>query len=131
MVKVIDGTNAILGRLASYVAKQALNGEEVTIVNCEKVIITGNRENIQREFQATRERVGSGQKGPKISRVAEKVVKRTIRGMLPNYRRGRGKEALGRIRCYNGLPKEFEGVKKILAGKEKTGKFIEVKEMIK
>ena len=32
MKKIIDGTNAVLGRLASYAAKQALLGEEIVIV---------------------------------------------------------------------------------------------------
>ena len=36
---VVNAENAVVGRLASYVAKVALNGEEVTIVNAEKAII--------------------------------------------------------------------------------------------
>lgn len=50
-MKVIDGTDAVLGRLASFAAKQALLGEEIVIVNCEKVIITGNRANIREIFE--------------------------------------------------------------------------------
>ena len=46
MVLYIDASDTILGRLASYVAKRALEGEEVIIVNCEKCIVSGNRENI-------------------------------------------------------------------------------------
>ena len=61
-MKVIDGTNAVLGRLASYAAKQALLGEEIVIVNCEKVIITGNRQNILEDFRDKRTKIGSGQK---------------------------------------------------------------------
>ena len=131
MVKIIDGKNATMGRLASYVAKQALKGDEFIIVNCDKVIITGNRENIREEFQATRDRVGTGQGGQKISRLPERIVKHTIRGMLPNYRTGRGREAFKRIKCYSGIPKEYEAVKKIQAGKEKTSKFIEVVDIFK
>jgi ribosomal protein uL13 len=130
-MKIIDGKNATLGRLASYSAKEALKGEEVVIVNCENVIITGNKQNTRKEFLISRGRVGSAQKGPKISRDAEKIVKRTIRGMLPDHREGRGKEALGRIKCYVGVPKEFENVKKLLSGKEKKDKFIEIKELLR
>lgn len=128
---VIDGKNAILGRLASYTAKQALKGEEIVIVNCDEIIITGNKKNIEKEFLERRGRVGSGQKGPKISRDSEKMVKRMIRGMLPDHRKGRGKEALKRIKCYKGVPKEFESTKKIAAGKEKGDKFARIKEVIK
>ncbi|HDH44680.1 MAG TPA: 50S ribosomal protein L13, partial [Thermococcus sp.] len=39
MVTVIDATGAVLGRLASIVAKRLLNGEEIAIVNSEKAII--------------------------------------------------------------------------------------------
>lgn len=127
-MKVIDGTNATLGRLASYVAKEALKGEEIAILNCREIIITGNKQHIQQEYLKKRGRVGSGQTGPKHSRDCAKIVKRTIRGMLPEHRWGRGKEALGRIRCYNDTPKEFEHVKKIVAGKEKGEKFIYLRE---
>ena len=130
-MKVIDGTNAILGRLASYSAKQALRGEEIAIVNVEKIIITGNREDIKSDFLASKKRVGSTQQGPKISNSSEKIVKRVIRGMLPEHRWGRGKEALKRIKCYVGVPKEFEKEKKIVAGKEKGNKFIYVKDILR
>lgn len=130
-MKIIDGKNAILGRLASYTAKEALKGEEIVIVNSEQIIITGNKKNIKENFEEKRGRVGSGQKGPKISRVSEKIVKRVIRGMLPNYRTGRGREAFKKIKCYVGIPKKFEGMKMIKAGKEKTSKFIRIGEILK
>jgi large subunit ribosomal protein L13 len=130
-MKVIDGKNAIMGRLASYTAKEALKGEEIAIVNCEQIIITGNREFIERDFQEKRERVGSGQKGPKVSRTSEKIVKRAIRGMLPDHRLGRGKEAFKRIKCYVGIPPEFKDSKKIAFNSEDKLKYIRVKELTK
>ena len=129
-MKIIDGTNAVLGRLASYSAKQALLGEEIVILNCEKVIITGNRKNIRERFEAKRKRIGSGQKGPKHSRLAHLIVKRAVRGML-FHRSGRGKEAFRRIKCYEGVPEEFKDAKKIVGSKEKTAKFIHVEEITK
>lgn len=130
-MKVINGENAVLGRLASYAAKESLKGEEIIIVNSEKVIITGNKENIVKTYITKRSKVGKSQKGPKHSKLSERVVKRTIQGMLPNHRAGRGKEALKRIKCYKGIPKEFEKVKMISAGKEKGDKFIFVEEISK
>jgi large subunit ribosomal protein L13 len=128
-MKVIDGTNAVMGRLASYSAKQALQGEEVVILNCEKVIITGNRKDIQARWEQKRRRVGSRQTGPKHSRRADMIVKRAIRGMLPKANEGRGKEALKRIKCYVGVPKEFEESKKIVGGKDKKSKFIRIEKI--
>ena len=128
---VIDGKNAVMGRLASYVAKEALKGEEVNIVNCGEIIITGNKEFIQEDMRLKREMIGSGQKGPHISRTSEKIVKRAIRGMLPDHRLGRGKEAFQRIKCYVGVPGEFKDSKKITFGNEDKLKYIQVKELTK
>jgi len=130
-MKIIDGKGAVLGRVASYSAKQALQGEEIVVLNCEQIIITGNRKKIQSDFEERRQRVGSSQKGPKISRMADRIVKRAIRGMLPSHRQGRGREAWKRIKCYVGIPKEFEGKKTIVVGKDKKSKFIKVQEIAK
>jgi len=132
-MNVIDGKDAILGRLASYVAREALKGEEFAIVNCEQIIITGNKPDIQEYLKSKRQRVGSTQKGPKVSRTSEKMVKRAIRGMLPNYRTGRGRDALKRIKCYVGVPKEFEK-EKIISMKsdyQNKSKIVKVKEVSK
>lgn len=110
---IIDGENALLGRLASYTAKQSLQGKEIIILNSEKIIISGNKQKILKDFLEKKARGGSSQKGPYISAVAYMIVKRTIRGMLPKNARGR--EALKRIKCYNDIPKEFENEKKIKA----------------
>jgi len=131
MTKIIDGKNAVLGRLASYVAKESLKGEEIVILNCEQIIITGNKKNIEREFEEKRSRFGHSQKGPKHHKTSEKIVKRAIRGMLPDHREGRGKVAFKKIKCYVGVPQEFQEKKKIVAGKEKTTKFSTVKEFTK
>jgi len=127
-MKIIDGTSAALGRLASYVAKEALRGEEIAVLNCEKVIITGSKKDILRDFAWKRSMVGSSQKGPKYPKTSERIVKRTIRGMMPDHREGRGKVAFKRIKCYNGIPNEFEG-KKMETMVKKANKFVEIKEV--
>jgi large subunit ribosomal protein L13 len=130
-MRVIDGKNAVMGRLASYTAKEALKGEEIAIVNCEQIIITGNKKFIEKDIQKKREMIGSGQKGPHISRTSEKIVKRAIRGMLPDHREGRGREAFKRIKCYVGIPSEFKDSKKITFNHEDKLKYIKVKELTK
>ena len=129
MKKIINGENAVLGRLASYVAKEAMKGEDMVVVNCEQIIITGNKKSIKDQFEERRTKVGSGQKGPKYSRVDEQIVKRAIRGMLSNHRKGRGKEAYRRIRCYAGIPKEYKDSKKINIDTGNKNKFIKVKDV--
>ena len=129
--KIIDGTNATLGRLASFSAKQALQGSKIVILNSENVMITGSKKDIAKKYHERRNRVGHSQKGPKHSTQADKIVKRAIRGMLPNHRFGRGRDAFKRIRCYIGVPKKYADSKKIIAGKEKGTKFIHIKDIAK
>lgn len=130
-MKIIDGTNAVLGRLASYAAKEALKGEDIVIVNCEKVIVTGNKVDIKNKFEERVARGGSSQKGPKHSRVSYMFVKRAIRGMLPDHRMGRGRIAFKKIKCHNGVPAELESAEKITLAKSKASKFVKVSEVTK
>lgn len=41
MAQVIDGKGHLLGRLASTVAKQLLNGQKIVVVRCEALNISG------------------------------------------------------------------------------------------
>lgn len=107
---VIDGTNKPLGRLASFAAKKALEGETVIILNAEKVIISGNRRDV---FARWKRRVDLRSLGnprihtPKYPRTVVGIVKRAVRGMLP-HRTKRGKAAYSRVRVYRGVPEEFK-----------------------
>ena len=127
---IIDATNATLGRLASYSAKQALQGKKIIILNAEKSIITGNKKFIINDYQEKKRRKGSMQSGPVLYKLPQKFVKRTIRGML-QHRIGRGKEAYKRILCFKGVPEEYKDKKMIKAGKEKHTAFITVEELAK
>lgn len=116
MIKiVIDANNAVLGRLASYVAKQALLGKEVSVVNCEKAIVSGTRKVIVSKYHILRTKGGSSLKGPKFPSMPAMIVKRTVRGML-SHKEGRGAAAFKKIRCYEGIPKELaESKKEVIA----------------
>lgn len=126
---IIDSTNATAGRLASFVAKKALQGDEIFVVNCEKAIITGNKKKTIEKYKKLRDKGGDAQKGPYFPRTSEKILKRMIRGMLPNYRNGRGREAFKRIKCYLGVPKEFADKKTVKTKKPKKEPYIELKEI--
>ena len=130
-MKFIDGKGTVLGRLASFVAKEALKGEEIKVLNCEQIIITGNHKTTQREFKEKRSRFGHSQKGPKHPATSEKIVKRAIRGMLPDHREGRGRQAYKRIMCYVGIPREFEEMTPIVLNTGKKMKSSKVKEFTK
>ncbi len=50
-MRIINAEGLILGRLASKVARMLLEGEEVVIVNADKAIITGNREDVFAKYK--------------------------------------------------------------------------------
>lgn len=106
---IVDAENTILGRLASYVAKQALMGETIRVVNCERAILSGSKTNIFAKYKRRRE-MGEPFHGPFFPRTCKGIVKRTIRGMLP-FHKDRGRNAFKRIKVYEGVPDEFEGQK--------------------
>jgi len=109
MTAIIDASGATLGRLSTNAAKRLLNGEEIAIVNAEKAIISGKKSAIKNRYKQKRE-VGTYRKGPFFPRTPERIVKRTIRGMIP-YQTPHGRVAFKRLKCYVGIPKEFEGKK--------------------
>jgi len=109
MTAIIDASGATLGRLSTNAAKRLLNGEEIAIVNTEKAIISGKKPAIKNHYKQKRE-VGTYRKGPFFPRTPERIVKRTVRGMIP-YQTPHGRAAFKRLKCYVGIPKEFEGKK--------------------
>ena len=127
---VIDGDGAIFGRLCSFAAKKALEGNDIVIVNSEKTIITGNKKNIIEEYSDVRKKGQSHSlKGPKLSRITYKMLKRSIRGMLPNFRSGWGREAYKRIICYDGIPENLRNEKMVKINTMAKLKYIELKEL--
>lgn len=106
---LIDGRNLILGRLSAFVAKKALLGERIIIVNSEEVVISGNKKNILDKYKQKVSR-GDPYKGPFFPRTADRILRRTIRGMLP-FKRARGKEAFKRVMCYKGVPDKYKNEK--------------------
>jgi large subunit ribosomal protein L13 len=109
---IIDAENTARGRVASIAAKEALGGNEVIIINSEKALISGRDADIINDFKARRalNTINPG-KGPYFSKSTEKIMKKTIRGMLPDFRVGRGRDAWKKIRCYNGVPAELKNEK--------------------
>ena len=106
---VIDAENQVLGRIASFAAKKALQGEEITVVNAEKAIIVGNKKSTYKKFRGRVDMHAKGnpEKGPKMSRMPDRILRRAIRGMLP-WKSSRGKKALRLVKVHIGIPKELQ-----------------------
>lgn len=105
---VIDAKNLVLGRLAAVVAERLLNGENITIVNAEGAVVSGNRKYTLEKFKTNLDirAKGDPHKGPKYSKMPDRAVRRTIRGMLP-FKKPRGKSAFKRLKVYCSVPEEL------------------------
>lgn len=116
---IIDATDTILGRLATYAAKQALLGEDIVIINSEKAIVSGEKQQVLARYRQRYAR-GTPSTGPYIHRHPDRLVRRTVRGMLP-YKIPRGAAAYKKVMCYVGVPEEYKDkeAKKIDATKMK------------
>jgi large subunit ribosomal protein L13 len=106
--EIVDASNLILGRMASYVAKKALNGNRIVVVNAERAIISGTKDRVvARAKQKLKTRtLGNLEKSPTHPRQPDGYVRRVIRGMLP-WKKTSGKEAFHRVRVYIGTPEEY------------------------
>lgn len=106
---VINGDKAVFGRVLSFSAKKLLQGEEIVVVNAEKVVFSGSTERIVENYTAKRaiQNKSNPEHSPKYPIRPDLFLKYVLRGMLP--KKGRGKEARERFKAYLGLPKQYEG----------------------
>ena len=106
---VVNADRLILGRMATRVAKRLLMGEEIAVVNAEKAVISGRKGNKvteAKEFLG----VGGVNRGPYHYRRPDKIVRKTIKGMLP-FQQPKGKEAYRRLKVFIGVPEDLKNVK--------------------
>ncbi|MBL7051814.1 MAG: 50S ribosomal protein L13 [Nanoarchaeota archaeon] len=109
MTRVIDAKDLIVGRLCTFLAKQLLLGETFEVVNVEKAIFTGRKEQICGRYKNLVEK-GRPKSGPFIKRRSREIFKKSLKGMLP-HKTTRGREALKRIKMYKGVPARLQETK--------------------
>jgi len=112
---VVDTTNHIAGRLSSHVAKLLIQGNRVTLVNCEKIMYSGTRDNLINEYKAFLEinSIIHPKHGPVHYRRPDTIISKMIRGMLPYEGKPSGVAAFKRLRAHIGSPKEIKSLEKI------------------
>jgi len=123
---VVDATDHIAGRLSSNVAKLLIKGNRVSVVNCDKIMMSGTRSNQIKEYREFLEinSIINPKHGPVHYRRPDTIIRKMIRGMLPYDRKPSGKEAHQRLRTYIGSPKELKSLKKIQFEKAKIKKSV-------
>lgn len=125
-MQIIDGTDLVLGRASSQIAKKLLQGEQVQLLNAEKMIIRGEPQNILEKYKTRRavQHKGTPEFSPVWSKVPHLLVRRIIRGMLP-WKRARGKQALKLLRVFTGTPPNLTPTLSLDNAKfNKKGRFI-------
>ncbi len=106
---VVDGTNCISGRLCSKVSKLLLQGNRVSVVNSEKVMVSGNKYEVIESYKDKLEvsSVTNPIHGPFHPRRPDTIITKMIRGMVPK-RKPSGMQAFKRLRVYIGVPDELK-----------------------
>jgi large subunit ribosomal protein L13 len=99
---IINADSLILGRMATVVAKRLLQGQDVTILNAEKAVISGKRLSKVKEAKGKLQ-IGHPRKGPYYAKRPDRYVKRSIRGMLPR-KKPKGLAAYRRLKVFIGVP---------------------------
>ena len=108
---IINGEGLIMGRLASTISKKLLEGEEIVVLNAEKIIISGTKEWAYARYKQRLDRASISnprKMGPKYPRRPDDIFRRTVRGMLP-YRKTTGRKAFKGLKVFVGVPSEYEG----------------------
>jgi large subunit ribosomal protein L13 len=108
-IALINADGLILGRMASIVAKRLLNGEEIIIVNAERAVLSGKKRSKVKEAK-TFLKVGAPERGPFHYRKPDRIVRKTIKGMLP-HRQPKGHQAYKRLKVFIGIPQELKDQK--------------------
>jgi large subunit ribosomal protein L13 len=104
-VILINADGLILGRMASIIAKKLLNGEKVIIINAAKAVISGKKKSKIAEAKKFLE-VGSPRRGPFHYRRPDRILKKTVRGMLP-FKQPKGKKALKKLKVFINMPENL------------------------
>lgn len=112
---VIDGRGHLLGRLASKVAKELLNGQRIVVVRCELLLRSGSLfRNKIKYHEFLRKRMNTNpRRGPFHFRSPARMFWRVVRGMIP-HKTPRGAAALGRMKTFDGIPFPYDQRKRMV-----------------
>lgn len=106
---VIDGRGHLLGRLASKVAKELLNGQRVVVVRCELLLRSGSlfRNKLKYHEFLNKANNSNPRRGQFHFRAPSRIFWRVIRGMLP-HKTPKGATALGKLKVFEGIPYPYD-----------------------
>merc|ERR1712166_1146235 len=103
---VIDCRGHLMGRLASFAAKEALGGQKIMLVRCEEINISGSfiRNKLNLLMCKNKRMSTNPRRGPFHHRAPADMLMRTFRGSA----------AYQRIKAVDGCPAPFDKIKKMV-----------------
>ena len=112
---VVDAKGHLAGRLASYVAKELIHGQRITIVRAERTLLSGHKyRNKLKVMDFHNKRMSTNpKKGPIHQKAPSLMLWRKIRGMIP-HKTPIGAAAMGRLKCFDGCPLSLNATKKVV-----------------
>lgn len=112
---VVDGKGHLMGRLASKVAKELLQGQKVVVVRCEQLLRSGSlfrNKLIFRDY--LKKSLNTNPRYHHIHyRTPCRMFWKTVRGMLP-HKTPHGAVALKRLKVYEGIPYPYDHKKRMV-----------------
>ena len=107
----VDGTDHILGRLSSWIAKKVLLGQKVVVVNAQNILVSGKKRSLIEAYLVKRRRAThtNPTRGPMFPRFPDRILRRTIRGMLP-WKTTSGRLAYRRVSAFLEVPEKFADI---------------------
>lgn len=105
----------LLGRLASVVAKELLNGQKVVVVRCEQLNVSGELFRNKWKYQDYLRKKTSFNRlrGPFHFRAPSRIFYKAVKGMIP-HKTARGEAALERLKVFEGIPAPYDRKKRVV-----------------
>ena len=112
---VVDGRGHLIGRLASIVAKELLNGQRVVVVRCELLMRSGSlfRNKLKWHEFLNKSINTNPRRGFRHYKTPSRMFWRTVRGMLP-HKTPKGSAALARLKVFEGVPFPYDHKKRMV-----------------
>lgn len=107
---IINAENAVLGRLASVIAKLTKSGFRIHVINVEKAVVTGDKKMVLESYKLLfKVRTHKNPYRHTIHRPRNPVniFKKTIKNMIPKHNSLKLK-SLKKVKAYIGVPQELE-----------------------
>ena len=104
-----------MGRLASIVAKELLNGQRVVVVRCEELEMSNSiyANRVKFQFFIKKRTATNPRRGPFHEVSPAELFKRCVRGMIPR-KTARGAAALLRLKAVEGIPAPYDSQKRMV-----------------